>query len=137
MSASAEVYLSVSRPYDTDTLVGLIDERLNDVGFSGATAQTFISGHIWEARGWSVGWNVFEQDWADDFVRAIMAIAPECDVELYVYNLEREADNTSTTRRVQDGRIKGDISVEVIDRNDCAHCFNPSFSCACSKEEAK
>jgi len=128
MSASAEVFLSVSKPYDTDKVVDLIDKRLNDVGFSGATAQTFISGNIWEARGWSVAWEVLEQRWADELVLAIMEIAPECDVELYVYNLEREADNTSTTRRV-----KGDAG----DGKSCAHCFNPSFACACSKEESK
>jgi hypothetical protein len=100
MSAAAEVYLSVSKPYDVDKVVDVVDKALNDAGFSGATPQTFISGHIWEARGWSVAWEVFEQRWADDFVRAIMAIAPECDVELYVYNLEREADNVSTSKRL-------------------------------------
>jgi hypothetical protein len=100
MSAAAEVYLSVSKPYDVDKVVDVVEKALNDVGFSGATPQTFISGHIWEARGWSVSWDVFEQRWADDFVRAIMAIAPECDVDLYVYNLEREADNVSTSRRL-------------------------------------
>ena len=100
MSAAAEIYLSISKPFDSDKVNDEVERRLNDVGFSGATPQPFISGHIWEPRGWSVAWDVFEQRWADDFVRAIMAIAPECDVELYVYNLEREADSVSTSRRI-------------------------------------
>ena len=107
MSAAAEIYLSISKPFDSDKVNDEVERRLNDVGFSGATPQPFISGHIWEPRGWSVAWDVFEQRWADDFVRAIMAIAPECDVELSVYNLEREADNTSTTRRISTLKMEG------------------------------
>lgn len=121
MSACAEVFLSVSKPYDVDKVVDVVEKILNDVGFSGATAQPFISGHIWEARGWSVSWDVFEQDWADNLVKAIYEVAPEADAELYVYNLEREADVVSRTNRVKDDEPQG-----------CSHCFNPDFSCACT-----
>jgi hypothetical protein len=102
MGAAAEVYLSVSKPYDVDKVVDVVDKALNDVGLYGATPQTFISGHIWEARGWSVGWSVFEQDWADNLVKAIYEVAPEADAELFVYNLEREADVVSRTARVKE-----------------------------------
>ncbi len=101
MSAAAEVYLSVSKPYDVDKVVDVVEKALNDVGFSGATPQTFISGHIWEARGWSVAWRVFEQEWADSLVKAIYEVAPEADAELFVYNLEREADVVSRTSMVK------------------------------------
>lgn len=102
MSACAEVYLSVSRPYDVDKVVEVVEKALNDVGFSGTTAQPFISGHIWEARGWSVAWDVFEQEWADSLVKAIYEVAPEADAELYVYNLEREADVVSRTKGIKE-----------------------------------
>jgi hypothetical protein len=102
MSAAAEVYLSVSKPYDVDKVVDVVEKALNDVGFSGATPQTFISGHIWEARGWSVAWQVFEQEWADNLVKAIYEVAPEADAELFVYNLEREADVVSRTIMVKE-----------------------------------
>ena len=101
MSAAAEVYLSVSKPYDVDKVVDVVEKALNEVGFSGATPQTFISGHIWEARGWSVAWQVFEQEWADNLVKAIYEVAPEADSELFVYNLEREADVVSRTSMVK------------------------------------
>ena len=102
MSAAAEVFLSVSKPYDTDKVVDVVEKALNDVGFSGATPQTFISGHLWEARGWGVSWEVFNQSWADGLVKAIYEVAPEADAELYVYNLEREADVVSRTSRVKE-----------------------------------
>jgi hypothetical protein len=106
MSAAAEVYLSVSKPYDVDKVVDVVEKALNEVGFSGATPQTFISGHIWEARGWSVAWQVFEQEWADNLVKAIYEVAPEADAEVYVYNLEREADVVSRTEVVIGSEVK-------------------------------
>jgi hypothetical protein len=105
MSAAAEVYLSVSKPYDVDKVVDVVEKALNDVGFSGATPQPFISGHIWEARGWSVAWEVFEQEWADNLVKAIYEVAPEADTELFVYNLEREADVVSRTSMVKEVKV--------------------------------
>jgi hypothetical protein len=105
MSAAAEVYLSVSKPYDVDKVVDVVEKALNDVGFYGATPQTFISGHIWEARGWSVSWDVFEQEWADSLVKAIYEVAPEADTELFVYNLEREADVVSRTIMVKEEAV--------------------------------
>jgi len=105
VSAAAEVYLSVSKPYDVDKVVDVVEKALNEVGFYGATPQTFHSGHIWEARGWSVAWSVFEQEWADSLVKAIYEVAPEADAELYVYNLEREADVVSRTIMVKEVKV--------------------------------
>lgn len=102
MSACAEVYLSVSRPYDVDKVVEVVEKALNEVGLSKATPQAFVSGHIWEERGYSVSWDVFEQEWADNLVKAIYEVAPEADAELYVYNLEREADVASYTKRIKE-----------------------------------
>ena len=121
MSACAEVYLSVSRPYDVDKVVEVVEKALNDVGFSGATAQPFISGHIWEARGWSVAWDVFEQEWADSLVKAIYEVAPEADAELYVYNLEREADVVSRTKGIK----------EDDEPQGCDDCGNVDHTCVC------
>ena len=102
MSASAEVYLSVNKPYDADKVVDVVSKALEEVGFYGAKAEMFYSGHIWEARGWSVAWSVFEQEWADNLVKAIYEVAPEADAELFVYNLEREADVVSRTSMVKE-----------------------------------
>jgi hypothetical protein len=49
-----------------------------------------------------VGWQVFEQEWADSLVKAIYEVAPEADAELFVYNLEREADVVSRTNKVKE-----------------------------------
>ena len=105
MSASAEVFLSVSKPYDVDKVVDVVEKSLDKMGFSGVEAQTFFSGQIWEVRGYGVSWEVFNQIWADGLVRAIYEVAPEADAELFVYNLEREADVVSRTIMVKEGAV--------------------------------
>jgi hypothetical protein len=103
MSAAAEVYLSVSKPYDTDKLMPVIEKAFQDIGIDKIqTIDHMTSGLIVEHRGWSVSWDVFEQSWADGLVKAIYEVAPEADTEVYVYNLEREADVVSRTSMVKE-----------------------------------
>jgi hypothetical protein len=103
MSAAAEVYLSVSKPYDTDKLMPAIEKAFQDIGIDKIqTIDHMTSGLIVEHRGWSVSWDVFEQSWADGLVKAIYEVAPEADTEVYVYNLEREADVVSRTSMVKE-----------------------------------
>ena len=106
MSAAAEVYLSVSKPYDTDRLMPVIEKAFQDIGIDKIqTIDHMTSGLIVEHRGWSVAWQVFEQEWADSLVKAIYEVAPEADAELYVYNLEREADVVSRTIMVREVKV--------------------------------
>jgi hypothetical protein len=98
MSASAEVFISVDVGYDTrGSIETSIEVALRDLGFDPANKERYQvgrygSGIIVEARGYSVAWEIFDKDWAMDLIRDINAIDEIADVELYVYNLEREAD---------------------------------------------
>lgn len=99
MSASAEVYISIdmSKFEDRAPIQDKIAEVLGDLGFDRSDKQRyqvgrFISGIIVEARSYGCSWDVFEKDWAMKLVREIHRLDETADVELYVYNLEREAD---------------------------------------------
>lgn len=105
MSAAAEVYISI----DTSKFEGRapiqdkIAEVLGELGFDSTNKERYQvgryeSGLIIEARSYGARWEVFEKDWAVKLVRDIAVLDETADVELYVYNLEREADVKVCTR---------------------------------------
>ena len=105
MSASAEVYISVdtSGRETREPIQDLVEATLNELGFSTSDASVYSCGHyatgiIINARGISVGWDVFSNDWAEKLIRSIHDFDETSDVELYVYNLDREADVSVLSR---------------------------------------
>ena len=98
MSASAEVFISVDVGYNTrGSIETSIEVALRDLGFDPTNKERYQvgrygSGIIVEARGHSIAWEIFEKNWAMNLIRDINAIDEVADVELYVYNLDREAD---------------------------------------------
>ena len=104
MSGSAEVYISVDMGYDARGSVETsIAAVLRDLGYDPANKERyqvgrFGSGIIVEARSYSCTWEVFEKEWAEKLVRDIGVLDETADVELDVYNLEREADVQVSTR---------------------------------------
>ena len=105
MSASAEVYISVGGKDKTKrgAFQDLIEEKLKDIGMYIADTTSFSvchyeSGIVVECKGHSVSYDVFEQEWADGIIDDLYKIDSEADAEIYVYNLEREADVVATTR---------------------------------------
>jgi len=98
MSGSAEVYISVDMGYDARGSVETsIAAVLRDLGYDPANKERyqvgrFGSGIIVEARSYGCSWDVFDKEWAEKLVRDIAALDETANVELYVYNLEREAD---------------------------------------------
>lgn len=105
MSASAELYITI----DTD-VVGLrpkieqvVEEAATELGYETMDTERYsisrmISGFIIEAKSYSVSYKVFEEAWAEKLVRDINAIDKTSEVEVYVYNLDREADVLVSTR---------------------------------------
>lgn len=99
MSASAEVYISVDTPsaHMRDGIEEAIRVALYDLGFDSTNKERYQvgryqSGLIVEAKSYGCAWEIFEQDWAEKLVRRIAVLDEAADVELYVYNLDREAD---------------------------------------------
>jgi hypothetical protein len=108
MSASAEVYISVDNQDASkrDAFREWIEKKLHDIGMSTTDTTkyshgTYLSGIIVECKGYSVSWDIFDQEWADSVVRGLHKIDDEVDVEIYVYNLDREADVVATTHRMR------------------------------------
>lgn len=105
MSAAAEVYISVDMGYEARGSVETsIAAALRDLGYDPTNKERYQVGHfgsgiIVEARSYGASWEVFEEAWAENLVRDIATIDETAQVELYVYNLEREADMSMTTRR--------------------------------------
>jgi hypothetical protein len=99
MSASAEVYISIDNE-NTEIRGGiqsLVDTALYEYGFDTANKDRYNigryqSGLIIEAKSYGCAWEVFDEAWAEKLVRDIAALDETANVELYVYNLEREAD---------------------------------------------
>jgi hypothetical protein len=99
MSASAEVYISVDNQ-NTEirgSIQSLVDTALYDYGFDTANKERYQvgryqSGLIIEAKSYGCAWEIFDQEWAEKLVRDIAVLDETADVELYVYNLDREAD---------------------------------------------
>ena len=105
MSASAEVYISIdtSSRETRPAIQELIESTINDLGFSTSdqkrySCEHYDSGIIIEAKGYSVAWEVFNSEWAEKLIRSIHDFDETADVELYVYNLDREADVSVLSR---------------------------------------
>ena len=105
MSASAELYITV----DTDGMDSRpkiqekIEEAIENLGYD--TTDTtkysvgrFLSGIIIEAKGYSVSYDVFREEWAEQLIRELYLIDDTVDAEVYVYNLDREADVQVSSR---------------------------------------
>ena len=104
MSAAAEVYISVDTPQKAtrEKIEVAIDQTLRGMGFDISADDRYNigrydSGIIVEAKSYGVPWEIFEQGWADNLVREIHRLDETADVELYVYNLDREADVVART----------------------------------------
>lgn len=128
MSASAELYITI----DTDGMDSRpkieekVEEAVRELGYDPMdTARysvgRYLSGIIVEAKGYSVSYDVFQEDWAEKLVRDIYAIDDTSDVEVYVYNLEREADVMVSSRYLGLDEPQG-----------CRHCGNVDHKCACT-----
>jgi len=105
VSAAAEVYITIDASQkDTWEDIELkVSENLDELGFF--TKQNehykvgrYHSGMIIECKGYSVAYAVFLEDWAEKLVREIHAIDETTDMEVYVYNLDREADVCISSR---------------------------------------
>lgn len=104
MSASAEVYISIDNQNTEirDSIQSLVDTALYDHGFDTANKERYNigryqSGLIIEAKSYGCAWEIFDQTWAEKLVRDIAVLDETADVEIYVYNLDREADMVMRT----------------------------------------
>lgn len=128
MSGSAEVYLTIAadKEKSPNRYPEIVDKWLENVGFftSGENYRrtSVQSGDIYEVRGYSVSYDVFDQEWCASLVKELRFLDKELDVEVFVYDLERKADASYTTR---------DIPEDCEEPQGCSHCWNPTFSCAC------
>ena len=105
MSASAELYITIdtkgvdSRP----KIEAKVEEAVRELGYDPMDTDRYsigryLSGIIIEAKSYGVSYDVFQESWAEKLVRDIYAIDNTSDVEVYVYNLEREADVQVSSR---------------------------------------
>ena len=129
MSASAELYITIdTKGVDSRSKIEeKVEEAVRELGYDPMdtlrySVGRYQSGSIIEAKSHSVSYDVFQEAWAEKLVRDIYAIDNTSDVEIYVYNLEREADVQVSSRYLGlDNEPQG-----------CSHCWNPDFSCACT-----
>ena len=105
MSAAAEVYITIdaSQKDKWEEIESTVDMALRGLGFDIAADDRYKigryhSGMIIECKGYSVAYAVFLEDWAEKLVREIHAIDETTDMEVYVYNLDREADVCISSR---------------------------------------
>lgn len=105
MSAAAEVYITidVATHDNRDKIESAVDMALRGLGFDIAAddrykIDRYKSGVIIEAKSYGCRWEVFEDTWAEKLVREIHAIDETTNMEVYVYNLEREADVSVLSR---------------------------------------
>jgi ASC-1-like (ASCH) protein len=105
VSAAAEVYITIdTATHDTrDKIESAVDMALRGLGFDIAAddrykISRYQSGVIIEAKSYGCAWEVFEEKGAEKLVREIHAIDETTDMEVYVYNLDREADVCISSR---------------------------------------
>lgn len=105
MSAAAEVYITIdaSQKDKWEQIESKVCEALDFFGFFTKQNEHYKigrneSGMIIECKGYSVAWGVFEEGWAEKLVREIHAIDETTNMEVYVYNLDREADVSVLSR---------------------------------------
>lgn len=128
MSASAEVYLTITADKDKspNRYPEIVDKWLSNAGFptSGENYRrsSMQSGDIYEVRGYHVSYDVFDQEWTASLVKELYFLDKELDVEMFVYNLDREADASYSTR---------DIPEDYDEPQGCEHCGNVDHTCVC------
>ena len=125
MSASAEVYVSITME-SPDRQEDVVLSWLKDKSFP-TTGKDFDkmsleSGDIYQVRGWSVDYSVFDEEFPRSLVQHFMQERPEADVEVYVYNLDREADASYSTA----------IGMREEEPQGCRYCGNVDHKCACT-----
>jgi len=105
MSASAELYITIdTKSVDSRSRIEeKVEEAVRELGYDPMdtlrySVGRYQSGIIIEAKSHSVSYDVFQEAWAEKLVRDIYAIDDTSDVEVYVYNLEREADVQVSSR---------------------------------------
>jgi len=100
VSASAEVYVSITTE-NAERFSEVVDHWLAKYGFptSGEDYRkaSLDSGDVYEVRGITVSYDVFGDSFPEEIVKNLFDLRPELDVEVYVYNLDREADAMCTT----------------------------------------
>jgi hypothetical protein len=105
VSASAELYIAIDAS-DKSYLPKIeekVEEAIKQLGYNPTDTEKYsvsryTCGIVIEARGYSVDYDVFREDWAKKLVLDIDAIDNSSDVEVCVYNLDREADVQVSTR---------------------------------------
>jgi hypothetical protein len=105
MSASAELYITIdTKGVDSRSKIEeKVEEAVRELGYDPMDTDRYsigryLSGIIIEAKSYGVSYDVFQESWAEKLVRDIYAIDDTSDVEVYVYNLEREADVQVSSR---------------------------------------
>lgn len=105
MSAAAEVYITIdTATHDTrDKIESAVDMALRGLGFDIAAddrykISRYKSGVIIEAKSYGCMWEVLDDAWAEKLVREIHVIDDTSNAEVYVYNLDREADVSVMSR---------------------------------------
>lgn len=127
MSASAEVYLTITadRTKSPSLYPEVVDKWLHDAGFiidgENYRRSSLQSGDIYEVRGYHVSYEVFDQEWTASLVKELYFLDKELDVEVFVYNLEREPDASYSTSDIpKDEEPQG-----------CDDCGNVDHTCVC------
>jgi hypothetical protein len=98
MSASAEVFISVdiTKSKENSAHPEIVEKWLKQVGFpmegSGYYHHHNSSGDLYEVRGLSVGYEVFDHEWGSGIVKELHSVDPDLVVMVSVYNLDREPD---------------------------------------------
>jgi hypothetical protein len=105
MSAAAEVYITIdaSQKGKWEEIELKVSETIDELGFFTKSNEhykvgRYHSGMIIECKGYSVAYSVFLEEWAEKLTREIHAIDETTDMEVYVYNLDREADVCVSSR---------------------------------------
>jgi len=114
MSASAEVYLTITSDKSTgqNRYPEIVDKWLANAGFftSGENYRrtSVQSGDIYEVRGYSVSYDVFDQEWSASLVKELFFLDKDLDVEVFVHDLDRPADASYKTRDIPEDYDKED-----------------------------
>lgn len=128
MSASAEVYLTITadRQKSPSLYPEVVDKWLEDAGFNVGgehyRRSSLQSGDIYEVRGYHVSYDVFDQEWTASLVKEFYFLDKGLDVEVFVYNLDREADASYST---------SDIPEDYDEPQGCDDCGNVDHTCVC------
>lgn len=98
MSASAEVFISVdiTKSKENSAHPEIVAKWLSQAGFpmegSGYYYHHNSSGDLYEVRGLSVDYEVFDQEWSASLVKELNFLDRDLVVDVRVYNLDREPD---------------------------------------------